>query len=630
MINLLSAGASFLPYYSLISLVFFSKVLLTDSWREALVYAFVLWGFLLFVLTEALSFFKLLEYFPILLSWAVLLLFSLTVLMINRSLLKKKCLCKVDEGRTDPLVRVVYPILIIIFVLTAVTSFLCPPNTYDSLTYHIARVAHWVQNRTVAFYPTHIVRQVVSPMWLEYAALHFQILSRGDYFANSIQWVSMVGSVLGVSLIARNIGVSWGGQLVAAVVAATIPMGIIQASSMQGDYATALWLVSAVSILLNSDLSWKRAIFFSLSLGLAFLTRGTGVVFGVSLIIGFLIKIRLHAGKFLVFWFIILLMMSGYLIRNYEASPRSISLALDGENAGVKLRDISYSTVMANSIRNAGMQLATGSAKINRSLEKGLYRLGSSLGVDLNDPKATFEHGYFHLPLLSRDESYATNGMHFILYLICFLMAISMRPPKGVGEYFLYVLGMLLGLVLFIRWQIWSGRFQLPLFVLSAPIVGYVYDRVKIRLLAIVVIVLLFILAIPYLMTASPRHLLGQKSFLRNDRIHNLFTTDTGKMIKYASVVSHVQSLGCKQIGLIITGNSWDYPFYRMLNPDQDKTIRIEHVNVDNFTKAFEYPLGPFNPCAIISLPSENELKFRGRSLKSSDEIGGIKVFKTS
>ncbi len=74
------------------------------------------------------------------------------------------------------------------------------------MSYHLARVAHWGQNHTVAFYPTHIVRQLYQPPWAEYAMLHLYILAGGDRLANLVQWVAMAVSLVGVSVIARQLG----------------------------------------------------------------------------------------------------------------------------------------------------------------------------------------------------------------------------------------------------------------------------------------------------------------------------------------------------------------------------------------------------------------------------------------
>jgi|GEM_PF-5008473 len=70
----------------------------------------------------------------------------------------------------------------------------------------------------------------------------------------------------------------------------------------------------------------------------------------------------------------------------------------------------------------------------------------------------------------------------------------------------------------------------------------------------------------------------------------------------------YVQERDCKNIGLVIGSDSWEYPFFEMFNADLDRSIRIEHVLVENFTNKLKYPLGNFSPCAIISLSSQKKL----------------------
>jgi hypothetical protein len=86
----------------------------------------------------------------------------------------------------------------LIFVLTGLIAIVSPANTWDSMTYHMSRVVHWIQNQGLAHYPTSILRQLHQNPWAEIAILHFQILSNGDRFANLIQWLSMIGASMGV------------------------------------------------------------------------------------------------------------------------------------------------------------------------------------------------------------------------------------------------------------------------------------------------------------------------------------------------------------------------------------------------------------------------------------------------
>ena len=142
----------------------------------------------------------------------------------------------------------------IVVALSGAVALFAVPTTWDSMSYHLARVAHWAQNHTVAFYPTHIVRQLYQPPWAEFAMLHLYILAGSDRLANLVQWVAMAVSLVGVSVIARQLGAGPRGQLLSAFVCATIPMGIMQASTTQNDYVAALWLVCLTSALLATGI----------------------------------------------------------------------------------------------------------------------------------------------------------------------------------------------------------------------------------------------------------------------------------------------------------------------------------------------------------------------------------------
>ena len=130
-----------------------------------------------------------------------------------------------------------------IVVIAGLTAIVAPPNTYDSMTYHLPRVMHWIQNQSVAHYPTHIPRQLHFPPGAEFILTHLHILAGNDRLLNLVQWIGMVGSIIGVSLLAQRLGAAGAGQVLASVVAATLPMGMLQASSTQNDYVVTFWLV---------------------------------------------------------------------------------------------------------------------------------------------------------------------------------------------------------------------------------------------------------------------------------------------------------------------------------------------------------------------------------------------------
>ena len=98
----------------------------------------------------------------------------------------------------------------------------------------------------------------------------------------------MVGSIVGVSLLAkapaRRLS---GGRFFAAVVCATIPMGILQGSSTQTDYVVSFWLVCFVYFVML--LTKKDNLFYTLAtgaaLGLAILTKATAYLFAFQFLL---------------------------------------------------------------------------------------------------------------------------------------------------------------------------------------------------------------------------------------------------------------------------------------------------------------------------------------------------------
>src|SRR4029077_20752440 len=137
--------------------------------------------------------------------------------------------------------------------------------------------------------PTHITRQLFMNPWAEFAIMHLQIVSDSDRFANFVQWFSMIGSLIGVSLLAKQFGGHWETQLFAAIFAGTIPMGILQSSSTQTDYAVSFWLLCfvyfSISLIRQGQIHWPYALGAAFSLGLALLTKQISYIFAVSFVV---------------------------------------------------------------------------------------------------------------------------------------------------------------------------------------------------------------------------------------------------------------------------------------------------------------------------------------------------------
>ncbi len=135
------------------------------------------------------------------------------------------------------------PFLLLVLLFSLLIGILYPPNNYDSMTYHMGRVAHWIQNKSIAFYPTHIGRQLNYQPFAEWIILHIQILTGGDRLANTVQLFFFAGGIVVITLIIQELGGSRRTQLLGAFLTGMIPMAIAQSNTTQNDVVGAYFVL---------------------------------------------------------------------------------------------------------------------------------------------------------------------------------------------------------------------------------------------------------------------------------------------------------------------------------------------------------------------------------------------------
>lgn len=177
-------------------------------WRVSFLAAAVTWGLAVTGITEVLSLFRLITFEWLLTLWVGVSLLSAAICVFVSTREKLKGLIQFPHIPRFEFWCAAAAAAIAAAV--GLVAFAAPPNNMDSMTYHMPRVMHWAQNQTVAHYPTNIVRQLFRPPWSGFAIMQFQVLSGGDQWANLVQWFSMFGSVIGVSLIAKQLGADKG------------------------------------------------------------------------------------------------------------------------------------------------------------------------------------------------------------------------------------------------------------------------------------------------------------------------------------------------------------------------------------------------------------------------------------
>jgi len=153
-------------------------------------------------------------------------------------------------------------LVLLLAVPVAYSALFYLPNNWDSMTYHLARVAHWMQHRSVGAFQTNVARQVTYPPGAEYLLVVLQTIARTDRLANLVQLASWLVVAFAAPPLARAFGaprllVPW-----AALLFAAAPMAVLQASSTQNDLvasAVAMAVVVACLPFLHRRVRWRAS-----------------------------------------------------------------------------------------------------------------------------------------------------------------------------------------------------------------------------------------------------------------------------------------------------------------------------------------------------------------------------------
>lgn len=513
--------------------------------------------------------------------------------------------------RRKPLVSVV---VLALAGSTLFTALVSAPNNWDSLTYHLARVEHWIQNGTLAHYRTNIEQQISFNPGAEILILHSRLLSGSDHYVNLVQWVAFVVSAAAASLVARRLGGNEMGQVMTGLFVLTFPMGILQASSTQNDLVTGCWI-----IVLAERLLAFRAVPSALgiaevgaALGLALVTKGTALVAAFPLGCWMLLMLwPLGFGRFLryaaVAGTVALALNAGWWMRNYQVfgSPLGTLGGFVG-NATHGL-DVVYS----NAVRGLSSQILTPSMAANARIYEAAAAVVRVAGVDPEDPGTTM--GSFRstpdVGGWSRvaHEDLAASPVHTVVILGGMAWAMTRRQRSDVLGYAFVIVGAGLLYCVVLRWQLWIARLHVPLFLLAAPIAGLALGAWRPFRVATASAVML-IASLPALLFNETRPLLPRsaerESVLTRSRVATMFANLPPVQRSYEEGVRAVAALRPRELGLILEEGCFEYAVWYLLR-QQGEMPRLTHLRVAVDVRD---PLGPSAPDAFLAIDVEPDL----------------------
>lgn len=501
--------------------------------------------------------------------------------------------------------------IILILLLTFFVAAKTPPQTWDSLNYHMSRVAHWAQQKGIGHYATGIeVQNSMSP-GAEILVLHSYVLSDGDQWVNLVQWLAMLGSLVGVSWLAQQLGANKYAQLLAVIFALSIPMGIAEATSTMTDYVVGFWLICVASETLTiirgrGDL--RSIPYLGLAVGLSILSKPTAYAFLLPFAVVIFWRlsrvdtVQRWAAKSILVLSLILIINAGHFIRNQALYTNPIGPPDRFDQHANQL--LSARGLISNLVRNISLHIQTPSPYFNKAVALSVQWLHKGMGLDINDPRTTAA-GRFKISYPRTNEILVGNPLHAILIVTATLIMVWRRRyfPSLLMTYAAIIASTAITFSFAFKWLIFGSRLQLPFFLLFAPIVAIVMSTVTSPKFVKAGAVVLLLASLPWVLSIDSRPLLPNTenslvgSVLTEPRSTLLYANGLYLLEPARDMVIRIKEADCNNVGLLLAGNGVEYPFWAWLNAPRED-LRIEWIVKD--TASEKLADNDFHPCAAI------------------------------
>ncbi len=426
----------------------------------------IYWYITVFISTEFLSYLNLINRSSI----VVVNLFFFIFILLTFGQKLKTLLKKILVSKT----LFVYSIVLILGS-TFIQGIFGVPNTTDSMVYHLPRVMYWVQDHTLYQDVIRNEHDFMAP-FAEYILIHLYLIFNGDRLLFFSQWLSFAVAIILSFLIAKQLRATSKTGMYIALFVASLPMGVMQATSTQTDMITTVMVMFSIyfALIFVKMPSIKNSLLFGFAVGLGILTKATFILFAI-IPVGILAKALINKRRYHLLFILLSLLIIGII----QIRFLSQNLRIYGNFTGQKISEggsyyinqlITPQVILSNIIRSIFLHLPVPLAR--RELEDGISYLHNIMGLSLNDPKTTYADTKFSvLPIVYPQEDIVGNPLHLIIIFIAGVMLILKRKKFKILDLRVYFyLLVVVSLVLFsaiLKWQPFHSRLQMPLFIMG-------------------------------------------------------------------------------------------------------------------------------------------------------------------
>jgi len=505
--------------------------------------------------------------------------------------------------------------LVVWFTLLLVVALVAAPNNWDSLTYRLPRVMAWADNGSIEFFQTQVMRQNTRPPLSEWSFLHLFLTTGSDRLFNCVQWCAFVLCTLSAVELARLLGADRKGRRFSALLVATTPLAILQATSTQNDLLAAFLAMAFVLfgwrlvITVDSRERWMDAVFCGLSAGLGILTKPTLLpligIGGLIMAVRFLAGPRTKAiGPGFVFLAIALALSAGHLHRTYAAtstlfgsegeSPYRGEPSWTPEEPSQETGGGTSPGLLASKLgRNFALLLSSPMVGLNDFAVFCLWRFYEFAGISTSDPATSLQPADFSLSSM-RHEDVSGNLPQVLLFIaaVCFIPF----AERGRRTFLVYALGIMVsfvGLSALLSWQPWHTRVFLPLVLLACPFCAACLPLASMGRVFPALCGGLVVFAFPFVFENDRRPVLGEKSIFGIPRFVQFTRGNYETYSPYHQAARHIRMRKYKTVGLLTDVDDATYPLWPVLNAKRKGFTRLYQIDPSNMSMRLPRPPEP-------------------------------------
>ncbi len=459
------------------------------GFREKILWFLILTGILCWIYAEGASALNAIGYFSARCYWGIILLIE--ILLIVKLLPGKQRRLREDIasrfrwlftlGKREKALIIASLFLIIPLAVLAVYV---PPNNYDSNNYHLHRILAWMHYGNLGFYPTPHIQQLYLNVFAEYVVLNVYLVTGTDQFVNLVQFFAGIGCLAGITLLAKELGLSRYGQLLAAFALLTVPIFIFELTTTQVELVSCCYFTAFLyfGFRLRKEFTPLMLPGMAISLSLAVFSKYPAALYAIPFCcffgVTFLRKYGIaRSGVILATMVLCIgLTFAPFWSRNYALFGHVMNPKEDSSFPVEKLTADAHSfgLSVSNLLKNSSLHLSIPHTGLNNSIESLIVKAHDAIGIDVNEPAISRDNFDVRYTV---HEDMIPNTVHFLIIVIFSGVLLFLKGNREMRIFWLLAIG---GFVLFctvLKFQQWSTRTHLPFFMMGAVLIGFVLER---------------------------------------------------------------------------------------------------------------------------------------------------------